>query len=119
MFPCEAIGIEVVTKGYALGEPVEVKVSGGWRRSLPKSFFPWWTIKASRECFSRPPNAEKVRARPTSREIDLVKERFRKRKNRTLMGSVCMAVLFDAAQGQSVCHACCVGRALSPWVGSR
>ncbi|MEN5179133.1 hypothetical protein ABE501_05045 [Comamonas testosteroni] len=40
MFPCDAIGIEVVTKGYALGEPVEVKVSGGLEEELPEIFFP-------------------------------------------------------------------------------
>ncbi|MBB6577609.1 hypothetical protein HNP33_001666 [Comamonas odontotermitis] len=40
MFPCDVIGMEVVTKGYALGEPVEVKVSGGLEEDPPEIFFP-------------------------------------------------------------------------------
>lgn len=40
MFPCDVIGLEVVTKGYAPGEPVEVKISGALEEDASEIFFP-------------------------------------------------------------------------------
>lgn len=40
MFPCDVIGLEVVTKGYALGEPVKVTISGEFDEDTPEIFFP-------------------------------------------------------------------------------
>lgn len=40
MFPCDVIGLEVVTTGYAPNEPVEVKISGGLEEDGPEIFFP-------------------------------------------------------------------------------
>lgn len=40
MFPCDAIGIEVVTKGYAPGERVKVTISGEFDEDAPEIFFP-------------------------------------------------------------------------------
>lgn len=46
MFPCDVIGLEVVTKGYALGEPVKVTISGEFDEDAPEIFSPWRTIRA-------------------------------------------------------------------------
>lgn len=40
MFPCDVIGLEVVTKGYALDEPVKVTISGEFDEDVPQNFFP-------------------------------------------------------------------------------
>lgn len=40
MFPCDVIGLEVVTKGYALDEPVKVTISGEFDEDSPEIFFP-------------------------------------------------------------------------------
>lgn len=40
MFPCDVIGLEVVTEGYAPGEPVKVSISGEFIEDAPEIFFP-------------------------------------------------------------------------------
>ena len=44
MFPCDVIGLEVTTTGYAPNEPVEVKISGELEEEPPEIFFPFFII---------------------------------------------------------------------------